>query len=214
MVEKEVVSEGLKEQGEVYKKVIHNMQKSQDKIGKRKLLHGVDDLFRVGDYVLLKNIYEEQRKGGKMESDMLGPMKIEAIEGKSVKLVHKLGTRVANFDHITHYIEPEERIPAKLQKLGCPSPLASCSPSTRSPSPSIPAKSPSPAPPAPSSVPSPHHLLQTIHPTHPSEPPAMKRPHDMIGPVQTNGIYFPVCDIKYSVKFYSVQMTQIMCISS
>ena len=51
-------------------------------------------------------------------------------------------------------------------------------------------------------------------PTHPSEPPAMKRPHDMIGPVQTKGIYFPVCDIKYSVKFYSVQMTQIMCISS
>ena len=67
LVKKEVVSDGLREQGEVYKKVIHNMQKSQDKIRKRRLLHGVDDLFRVGDFVLVKNIHQEQRKGGKME---------------------------------------------------------------------------------------------------------------------------------------------------
>ena len=152
MAETEVVSEGLKEQGEVYKMVIHNVQKSQEKVCKRKLLHGVDDHFEVGDFVLLKNIWQEQRKGGKMESDMLGPMEIGKIEGKSVILVHKLGTRVANIDQITRYIEPEERIPAKLLKLGCPPPLASCSPSTRSPPP---AKSPSADPPAPS-VPLPH----------------------------------------------------------
>ena len=79
LVEKEVVSDGLKEQGEVYKKVIHNIQKSQDKVCKRKLLYGVDDLFSVGDLVLLQNIQQEQRKGGKMESQMLGPMEIASI---------------------------------------------------------------------------------------------------------------------------------------
>ena len=133
LAEKEVMSEGLKEQGEVYKEVIHTVQKCQEKERKRKLLHGVDDHFRVGDFVLLKNIQQEQRKGGKMESEMLGPMKIGSIEGKSVTLVHTLGTRIANFDQITRYIVPEERIPAKMQKLGCSSPLATCSPSTRSP---------------------------------------------------------------------------------
>ena len=182
------MSDGLKEQGEVYKKVIHNIQKSQEKVRKRKLLYGVDDLFRVGDLVLLQNIQQEQRKGGKMESQMLGPMEIASIEGKSVKLVHELGTRIANFDQITRYIKPEERIPAKLQKLGCPSPLASCTPSARSPSPLFPAKSPSPAP----SVPSPDHLLQTIHPSK-AEPPASPR----AASTQTNVIYLPVCDIKY-----------------
>ena len=141
-----------------------------------------------------------------MESDMLGPMKIRSIEGKSVILVHKLGTRIANFDQITRYYEPEERIPAKLQKLGCPSPLASCSPSTHSPSPFLPGKSPSPAPPAPSPVPSPQPLPLTIYP---SEPPVTLN----MDPIQTNGIYLPVCGLKYVVRFYSVQMTEILCIS-
>ena len=42
-----------------------------------------------------------------MESQMLGPMEIVSIEGKSVTLVHELGTRIANFDQITRYIKPE-----------------------------------------------------------------------------------------------------------
>ncbi len=68
------------------------------------------------DLVLLKNKRVEQRKGGKLEADMLGPFKIMKIEGKCACLLSKRKRTMANTDNLVHYIQPEERIPAKLRK--------------------------------------------------------------------------------------------------
>ena len=74
---------------------------------------GVNDNFVVGDKVLRINIREEQRKGGKMEAEWLGPYVISNIEGKSVDLTNPKGTTMSkiSIDHLKQYVEPEERIP-------------------------------------------------------------------------------------------------------
>lgn len=50
-------------------------------------------------------------KGGKLETDMLGPLQITELQGKSADLG---GGFKINIDHLTHYVQPGERIPAKL----------------------------------------------------------------------------------------------------
>ena len=84
----------------------------------------------MGDLVLQKNIRQEQRKGGKMDPEMLGPFKIIKLEGKSANLLAEGGKRkhTVNIDLLTHYFQPEERVPAKLPKILEPSPLTGPSP--------------------------------------------------------------------------------------
>ncbi|KAM8913258.1 uncharacterized protein AB9W97_009521 isoform 2-T2 [Spinachia spinachia] len=65
---------------EVYHKVEANIAEMQEKVRKRKLAKGNDDSFVVGDKVLRKNI--RGKKGGKLETDMLGPYTIVNINGK------------------------------------------------------------------------------------------------------------------------------------
>ncbi len=49
---------------------------------------GQEDNFKVGDIVLQKkNVRQEQRKGGKLQADMLGPLKIIMLEGESADFV-------------------------------------------------------------------------------------------------------------------------------
>ncbi|XP_037624969.1 uncharacterized protein LOC119487946 isoform X3 [Sebastes umbrosus] len=57
---------------------------------------------------------------------MLGPYKIIELEGKIAVLATSKGKGKlqTNIDLLTHYFQPEERIPAKLKKLSDPSPLA------------------------------------------------------------------------------------------
>ncbi|XP_034054774.1 uncharacterized protein LOC117534630 isoform X3 [Gymnodraco acuticeps] len=124
LVEMEEVHEGLKKQEAVFTEVKHNMKRSQDNVRKSKVKKGQEDNFQVGDQVLRRNVRQEQRKGGKLEDDWLGPFIILELEGEKAivgKGAKKLQT---NIDHLTHYFQPEERIPAKLQKLSDPSPLA------------------------------------------------------------------------------------------
>lgn len=52
-----------------------------------------EDNFQVGDLVLRKNIRQEERKGGKLDLDMVGPLKIMKPEGKSAHLVSEKGKR-------------------------------------------------------------------------------------------------------------------------
>lgn len=66
-----------------------NMSKVREKIKRKREKAGVDVNFEVGDKVLRKNIREEQRKGGKMETSMLGPFSIKNIDGKSADIVTK-----------------------------------------------------------------------------------------------------------------------------
>ncbi|XP_034062749.1 uncharacterized protein LOC117540267 [Gymnodraco acuticeps] len=55
-----------------------------------------------------------------------GTYRVVDIEGKVVEIVSEKGTNKmkVNIDHLAHYVQPEERIPAKLNKLLDPSPLA------------------------------------------------------------------------------------------
>lgn len=132
LLNKEQTSKGMQEQQSVYSAVAQNIKKSQDKVRKRKEEKGHADNFQIGEMVLRKNIRQEQRKGGKMAPDMLGPFKIIKLEGKNADLITKKGklTIKVNIDHLTHYTEPEERIPAKLKRLCESSPLAIASTST------------------------------------------------------------------------------------
>ena len=80
-----------------------------------------------------------------MESTFLGPYVVLMVRGKYATLASLSTPRktVANSDNLTHFIEPEERIPAKLKKVGT-SPLASPSPPPPPPTPPTPS---SPDPP-------------------------------------------------------------------
>ena len=96
-------------------------------------------VFTIGDQVLIKNVKEQERKGGKMESTFLGPLVVLQVRGKFATLASLNSPRktVANVDLLTHFIDQGERIPAKLKKVGN-SPLASPSPSPPPPPPSSP----------------------------------------------------------------------------
>ncbi|XP_056267294.1 uncharacterized protein LOC130191665 [Pseudoliparis swirei] len=126
LVQREAMADGLRNQKVVFEDVLQNIKISQDRVRKRKSQIGQEDHFKVGDRVLQKNIKQEQRKGGKMESTMLGPFTIVELEGKKAVLATQKGKRVTqtNIDSLTHCFQPEERIPAKLKRVLEPSPLA------------------------------------------------------------------------------------------
>ena len=114
LTKNEDVSSLTQNLSDVYTKVVENISKGQERVKKRKLAKGDNDNFMVGHKVLRKNIREEQRKGGKLEAEWLGPYVICNIEGKSAVLKSAKGNTVSkcNIDHLKQYVEPEERIPA------------------------------------------------------------------------------------------------------
>lgn len=77
------VCEGLKSHEVVYAEVTKNAKSSQENICRREAKRGDEDSFQVGDLVLRKNIRQEERKGGKLDLDMVGPFKIMKPEGKT-----------------------------------------------------------------------------------------------------------------------------------
>uniref|UniRef100_A0A3Q3FUA3 Integrase catalytic domain-containing protein n=1 Tax=Labrus bergylta TaxID=56723 RepID=A0A3Q3FUA3_9LABR len=99
---------------------------AQTRVRKRKLAKGDDDNFVVGDKVLRKNICQEQRKGGKLETDFFGPFTIKHIDGKSADLKSITGKTILkiNIDQLKQYVEPEPRIPAKWIAMTSSAPLA------------------------------------------------------------------------------------------
>ena len=114
----ETVCAGIELLPIVYEEVRDNVTSSQRRVKKRKEDRGQEDQFKIGDNVLMKNIRGQQRKGGKLERDMLGPYKIMDLNNKVTHLrpLHGTSTIIANIDHLVHYIEPEERVPAKLKR--------------------------------------------------------------------------------------------------
>ena len=129
MVLTEEVYRGLDKQEDTFKVVNKNVAKKHEAVRKRKIKKGEVGVFTIGDQVLIKNVKAQERKGGKMESTFLGPLVVLQVRGKFATLASLNSPRktVANVDILTHFIEPEERIPAKLKKVGT-SPLASPSP--------------------------------------------------------------------------------------
>lgn len=65
------VCEGLKSQEVVYAEVTKNAKSSQENIHRRETKRGEED------------IRQEERKGGKLDLDMVGPFKIMKPEGKT-----------------------------------------------------------------------------------------------------------------------------------
>lgn len=128
IISNEEVCEGLQSQEVVYAEVTKNVKTTQDKIRRGKTKRGEEDGFQVRDLVFCKNVRQEQRKGGKLDADMLGPLKIVMLDGKSADLVSEKGKRTlkVNIDQLTHYFQPEERVPAKLKNLSasCEGPSA------------------------------------------------------------------------------------------
>ncbi|XP_028439585.1 uncharacterized protein LOC114559226 [Perca flavescens] len=92
--------------------------------------------FKVGDKVWRLNVRSQQRKGGKLEPDFLGPFKVIALQDKSADLESE-GGRVfpkINTDHLKIHIDEKERIPHKiLNSTGITSISASIPASTPTP---------------------------------------------------------------------------------
>lgn len=70
---------------------------------KKKSTRGTKKEARGIEWAILssKNVRQEQRKGGKLEADMLGTTKKTKLEGK-------------NADPVSGSVQPEDRIPAKF----------------------------------------------------------------------------------------------------
>ncbi|RXN04057.1 gypsy retrotransposon integrase 1-like protein [Labeo rohita] len=142
MVEKEAFSDGSIQHKKCMKSVQINIQKSQDKLRKRKMERGHDDSFVVGDKVLVRNKRQECRKGGEMDKDMLGPFSIVNTDGKNVDVASEKGKVIKfNMDHLKKYVEPEPHIPKKWVSSPShapPSPTQGITPSRQSNSPTTP----------------------------------------------------------------------------
>ncbi|ROL23527.1 hypothetical protein DPX16_18795 [Anabarilius grahami] len=135
MVASEQLSDGLSDRRETMEAVKQKISNSQEKVRKRKMEMGQDDNFMAGDKVLVRNVRQENRKGGKMDPDMLGPFTIVKIEEKNVDVVSTKGKKIMKFnmDHLVKYVEPEPHIPKKWipsAPLIPPPPASSPNPAT------------------------------------------------------------------------------------
>uniref|UniRef100_A0AAV2KJ11 PiggyBac transposable element-derived protein domain-containing protein n=1 Tax=Knipowitschia caucasica TaxID=637954 RepID=A0AAV2KJ11_KNICA len=92
LAEAEELWPGLQTLGVNQKVALGNKKKSQQKGRQKREQTGQDNKFHVGDFVLLRNIREEQQKGGKLEKDMLGPFRIFYLDGKTASLKAPDGT--------------------------------------------------------------------------------------------------------------------------
>ncbi|XP_046873719.1 uncharacterized protein LOC124466091 [Hypomesus transpacificus] len=155
---------------DVYPKVENNILAGQERVRKRKLSMGQDDGFVVGDLVLRKNICQEQRKGGKMEADLLGPYTIVNIDKKSADLQTEgqIFEKI-NIDHLKKCVEPQPRIPAKWIAASMPPPALQLIPSTLPP-----ALQPIPSTPPPALQPIPSTPPPALQPIPSTPPPALQ----------------------------------------
>ncbi|KAI7812544.1 hypothetical protein IRJ41_004000 [Triplophysa rosa] len=72
--------------------------------------------FSVGNKVWRCNIQSQQRKGGKLDPNFLGPYTIKNIEGKNADLIDERGVIFPkiNIDHLRLYYEEMPQIPHKI----------------------------------------------------------------------------------------------------
>nr|XP_061824504.1 uncharacterized protein LOC133611595 isoform X1 [Nerophis lumbriciformis]XP_061824505.1 uncharacterized protein LOC133611595 isoform X1 [Nerophis lumbriciformis]XP_061824507.1 uncharacterized protein LOC133611595 isoform X1 [Nerophis lumbriciformis] len=118
-------------------KILAIVQKHQEKAHQRTQAaknRPKTQFLQVGDMVWRRNVRSQQRKGGKLDPDFLGPFCITKIQGKSIDLVSTDGKPVykVNADHLRKYVEEGPRIPAKLRTCSTDSP-AEATPNTASP---------------------------------------------------------------------------------
>ncbi|XP_026026956.1 uncharacterized protein LOC113024268 isoform X2 [Astatotilapia calliptera] len=113
IVGQEEVSEDIQKHQKLLELVKDNVVKAQEKTkGKIKMMKR-DVVFKVGDKVLRANIRSQQRKGGKLEANFLGPYIITAIQGKSADLQDSNGTIIpkVNIDQLKLSKDRMPRVP-------------------------------------------------------------------------------------------------------
>ena len=105
-LDQELVSEAIKRQDAIYSLVRENIATAQNKYKLPK--SPKQACFQVGDMVLRKNIRSQQRKGGKMDKNWLGPFTVVAITKKSADLQsdNQFLPKV-NIDHLWIYKTPQ-----------------------------------------------------------------------------------------------------------
>lgn len=122
----------------------------------------------MGDRVWRKNVRSQQRKGGKLEANYLGPFTIIALEEKSADLEDERGVKFPkiNIDHIKPHLEDIPRVPHKLKKPSKVSKIQNSSISAASPSIYAP-QIPNQCPPASPGISTPQTPLQ-VSPSYPA----------------------------------------------
>ncbi|XP_062850642.1 uncharacterized protein LOC134323471 [Trichomycterus rosablanca] len=124
------------------------MQASRDKIkAKKQASRAAAHTFVPGEKVLRRNIRSQQRKGGKLERDFLGPFTITSLQGKSANLVNAEGGKFTkiSLDHLIPVVEEVARIPHRLKMLDSKSsapPVESTAHLVLSTAPSVPSTAP------------------------------------------------------------------------
>ncbi|RXN36179.1 myosin-1 isoform X3 [Labeo rohita] len=122
LVAEECISECVKQQERLYQVVKENMAQVHSKIKKRKLQEKgpagwvLPRVLQVGDRVLRQNIRSQQRKGGKLDPDYVGPYTVLNVKDKSIDLADDKGKIYpkVNLDHLVHF---KEEPPAKAPKV-------------------------------------------------------------------------------------------------
>nr|XP_049611005.1 mucin-1-like [Syngnathus scovelli] len=148
----EVMAQNHNGQDQLFEQVREHIRKAQEKTRHPKTISGTTPTVHIGDLVLRQNIRSQQRKGGKLNPNFLGPYKIVAIEGKTADLQDENGALVPkiNIDHLKPYKENKQRVPHRYEnKKGAsswmtqsPSPPASALPATAPPATAPPAAAP------------------------------------------------------------------------
>ncbi len=144
-----------------------NTRASQERVRRQTKPKKALNTFKVGDRVWRQNIRSQQRKGGKLEANFIGPYTITLLEGKSADLVDERGVKFPkiNVDHLRLHVEELPRIPHKL------------TPSSSSASvPVVFASSSSPASPPPEPELAPTYSAPASPPLEPELPPACSSP--------------------------------------
>ncbi|KAG9261366.1 hypothetical protein AMEX_G24893 [Astyanax mexicanus] len=114
----EILLPAIEMQDKVFEVVKMNMQTARKKVKARKQAsRAVLHTFAVGEKVLRRNIRSQQRKGGKLDSECLGPFTLTFLRGKSADLLGENGVKFSkiNLDHLVPFVEEKPHIPHKLK---------------------------------------------------------------------------------------------------
>ena len=153
MVAEEAVSEDIKRLDDIKDILQGNISKQQEKI-RRRMKHGAaKPALKIGDKVWRQNVRSQQRKGGKLEPNFLGPFTVVALQGKSADLLAEGGTVInkVNVDHLQLAKVEQPRIP---HKIGASLGPVSAAPTSAAPATTAGQASPASTPPAaPASIP-------------------------------------------------------------
>ncbi|XP_049328588.1 gypsy retrotransposon integrase-like protein 1 [Astyanax mexicanus] len=117
VLSEELVAIDIERHDRILNIVQENVEGVQERTRKRLQSKLPQQNLQVGDVVLRKNIRSQQRKGGKLDPEFLGPFTITKVAGKSIDLVDSNGKAIhkVNIDHLKLYNEQTPRIPQKLK---------------------------------------------------------------------------------------------------